>query len=211
MAMNLLDLTDLMPAGSDQVLTKDVLIKGDGVEYTGVIYETSYHSTAGTYLDLPGHIKETADGMDAACYPLERLFRVKATVVHLDRAGGTGEIPARELIAAAPSGGGGGALVINALGTRRHDAIEDRSVWLGKDAVQWIISTGIHLLVADVYENKPVSIGVFPDLFRNRISTVCCSLNLHLLVRPWVRLTVLPLRFPEITQLPCRILAEMED
>ena len=179
--------------------------------YHARVHDFTHWSMAGTYLDLPGHIIETDDGMDAARLPLERLFRLSATVVHLDRASGSGRISAGELAAAAPSCTSSQALIIHALGPRRFDEIDMRSVYLGRDAVQWIIDTGIGLLVADVYESDAHPQGVFPLLFSQGILTVCYPVNLQRLRTPRSTLTVLPLRFRAATQLPCRVVVEQED
>jgi kynurenine formamidase len=180
-------------------------------EYHARVHDFTHWSMAGTYLDLPGHIVETDDAMDAARLPVDRLYRLDATVVRLDRASGSGKIGAAELAAAAPVSLRGKALIVHALGRRRFDEIEERSVYLGSDAVQWIIDTGIGLLVADVYESNTDPQGVFPMLFRHGILAVCYAVDLHRLRDPHVTLTVLPLRFCGATQLPCRVVAEQED
>ncbi|MFH1475991.1 MAG: cyclase family protein [Verrucomicrobiota bacterium] len=193
-----------MPDGSVTAAREELRIQN----YTGMIYHFRHDSMAGTYIDFPGHIKETTDGFDAANYPFEKLFRVKATVIHLDRAGGSGAVTAMELAAACPKPFRGQALVLNALGVRRFDAIESRSVWLGRDARRWIIERKIHLLVSDIYESQALE-GVFLDLFGAGITTVCLPINLAALTTPYVRLTALPLRFETVTQLPCRVVAEL--
>ncbi|HWL54140.1 MAG TPA: cyclase family protein [Chthoniobacteraceae bacterium] len=173
------------------------------------VHHFRHDSMVGTYLDFPGHLVETDDGATAANDPPERFYRVRAAVVRLHRQSGSGGISAQELQAAAPPLEGCGALIINALGTIRFDAILYRSVFLNRDAVEWIISTPIHLLVSDVYESKALSEGVFPLLFSRRICTVCQPVNLHCLEQPYTRLTVLTPRFPKATQLPCRAVAEV--
>ena len=77
-----------------------------------------------------------------------------------------------------------------------------------RNAIEWIIATGVKLLVADVYESRALH-GVFPALFDAGISTVCCAINLHHVTAPEVRLTVLPVRMSGVTQLPCRVVAEL--
>ncbi|MFA6445018.1 MAG: cyclase family protein [Sterolibacterium sp.] len=202
------DLTLSIPAqpevGAAVVTQEELRVQ----HYTGMIYHFSHNGMVGTYLDMPGHIKETTDGFDAANYPMEKLFRVEATVIHLDRAGGSGAVTAAELADACPQPFRGQALVLNALGARRFDAIDSRSVWLGPDARRWIIDRNIHLLVSDIYESKTLE-GVFLDLFGAGISTVCLPVNLSALVTPYVRLTALPARFETVTQLPCRVVAEL--
>jgi hypothetical protein len=67
----------------------------------------------------------------------------------------------------------------------------------------------VHLLVSDVYEAAEPR-GVFLDLFGNGISALCCPINLDLLTASSVKITVLMPRFPGVTQLPCRAVAEVE-
>jgi len=50
---------------------------------------------------------------------------------------------------------------------------------------------------------------VFLDLFGAGITTVCLPVNLSALTTPYVRLTALPVRFETVTQLPCRVVAEL--
>jgi kynurenine formamidase len=178
--------------------------------YTAMIYHYRHNSMAGTYIDFPGHIKETDDGLDAITYPLEKLYRVKAAVIHLNRQSGSGRIGAQELAAACPPLNGAVALILNALGKRRFDEIVERSVYLGKDSVEWIVDAGFHLLVSDVFESNTDPQQVFNMLFARRVSTVCCPINLHQIKQPIVRLTALPLRFTNATQLPCRAVVELD-
>jgi len=152
----------------------------------------------------------TDDGADAATVPAEQLYRLEATVIHLDRPDGSGKIGAAELAPACPGDVAGDALIINALGSRRFDEIAERSVYLGREAVQWIVGSGVTVLVSDVYESNTDPQDVFLDLFAGGVHTVCCPVNLGALTASRVRLTVLPLRFTGVTQLPCRVIAEME-
>ena len=103
---------------------------------------------------------------------------------------------------------GNKVLVLNALGSRTREEVESRSVWLAADAQQWIVSQGIHLLVSDIYESQRQE-GVFLDFFEAGILTVCEPENLATLDAPYVCLTALPVRFEGVTQLPCRLLAEI--
>ncbi len=204
--MPLVDLTLAIPAGAPSPAS---LERRRIQTYTAQIYHFRHDSMVGTYLDLPGHILETDDGLDAATYPLDGLYRVPATVVRLDRRGGSGAVTAAELEAACPRPVRGRALILNALGRRRFDAIAEFSVWLAKDARAWIAARRVRLLVSDIYESRPLD-GVFLDLFRAGIATVCYPVNLAAIAAPYVRLTVLPARFETVTQLPCRVVAEWE-
>jgi kynurenine formamidase len=162
----------------------------------------------GTYIDFPGHIRDTDDGMDAATYPVTRLFRVQSSVIHLDRADGSGAVTAADLRAACPSPVRNGGMVINALGRKRFDEVKFRSVFLSSDAVAWIADQGVHLVVSDIYESAALH-GVFGDFFRRGVLTVCSPVNLDALTTARVLLTVLTPAFRGVTQLPCRLLAEL--
>ncbi len=210
--VRLIDLTLPAPAvqsGQPTCRLEERHLKCGDLPYSGMVYHFRHDSMVGTYVDFPGHIKETDDGLDAATYPLEELYRINAAVAHLDRTSGSGRISARELSDVCPRQSGAGALIVNALGSRRFDEIEERSVYLGRDAVQWIVDAGFRLFVSDVYESNNNPQQVFNRLFAARVSTVCCPINLHLIDQPIVRLTVLPLRFAGVTQLPCRVVVEV--
>jgi len=212
--MRLVDLTlpiTECPPHDQEVTRSERKLRFGESFYTAVEYTFRHTSMVGTYIDFPGHIRETDDGTDADTYPIDKLVDVKAAVIHLDRESGSGEVSAFELQAASPVPAGCGALILNALGSRRFDDIENRTVWLGLDAGEWIINTGVHLLVSDIYERTPELTGIFNDLFEAGISTVCWPINLHMLTTPYVRLTVLPLRFAGVTQLPCRVVARLDE
>ena len=177
--------------------------------YDARVYFFRLWSMSGTYIDFPGHIDRTDNGETAANCTADKLYRLPATVIHLDRADGSGKIKCAELQAACPvEGVKGKALVVNALGNRRFDAVEWRSVYLAREAVDWIAGTGIHVLVSDVYESDSDPQNVFVTLFAAGVSTVCCPVNLHRLGKPHGLLTVLPLRLAEASQAPCRVVAE---
>jgi len=199
------------PQPRSVLATRTWTVRGGERVYRARVHDMAHWSMAGTYLDLPGHIAETDDGVDAAALPLARLYRLPSTVVRLQRASGSGRIGADELAGAAPSEVSGAALVLNALGERRFDEIEYRSVYLGRDAVQWIAETGIHLLVSDVYESDAEPQGVFPALFERGICAVCCPVELHRLEDPHPLITALAPRYTGATQVPCRLLAEQAD
>ena len=211
-SMKIIDLTfepGRAPGGFFKTQRKDICLKSPGVEYTGVIYEFTMSSMAGTYLDLPGHIAETGDGQDAANYPLENLYRRRAVVIRLDRQDGSGGVTAAELAEAGQAEiRPGDALIINALGNRQFYEIGERSVFFEQDAVEWMIAKQVELLVSDIYESTALT-GVFYRLFQAGISTVCFPVNLNKLTVPEIKLTVMPLPVREVTQIPCRVVAEI--
>lgn len=178
--------------------------------YDARVHTFSHWGMAATYIDFPGHITETDDGQDAANTPAAALFRLPAALIRLDRAGRPGPISAPELAAACPRPAPTPGLVINALGTCRFDDIPERSIYLGQDAVRWIIDRGTRLLVADVYESNTDPQDVFRTLFRAGVATVCHPAALGVLRGSRVLVTALPLRIVGATQLPCRLLAEVD-
>jgi kynurenine formamidase len=222
--MALVDLTLCIPDEEQETLapdepfsarrtmrTREWRLSSGALSYAARVHYFEHWSMAGTYLDLPGHIVETDDGVDARTAPPERFYRLDAAVVRLDRGWRPGRITADELAAACPPAAfPARAMIVHALGPRRFDQIEARSVYLGRDAVAWIVRSGISLLVADVYESDTDPQHVFPDLFRAGIYVVCHPVNLDRLNGPRVKLTALPLRVAGATQLPCRVIAEPE-
>lgn len=210
--MRLIDLTMPVPAvenGIPTVSTDEWPINGPGFSYTATVYHFTHWSMSGTYIDFPGHIKETDDGADAANYPLEKLCDLPSAVIHLDRADRPGKIHAEELRQACPKRVGGGGIIVHALGTKRYDEVPERSVALARDAVDWIVDQGAHVLVSDVYEHADEPEDVFSALFSGGVCAVCCSCNLDRLDAPVVLLSVVPLRFAGVTQAPCRVFAKI--
>ncbi len=185
-------------------------IKQGPYRYQAQVYFLNLSGMSGTFIDFPGHIVATDDGTHAGNAPLENLFRVPATVIRLDRANGSGGISADELRRAVPGSVTGGALVLNALGHRRFDEVESRTVYLLADAIDWIVRSGIRLFVSDVYESDSDPQNVFQCLFAGGIATVCLPVNLHRIADPHPRITALPLVLSGVTQLPCRVIAEWE-
>jgi kynurenine formamidase len=182
-------------------------LKSPGIKYTAVCYDFNMNSMAGTYIDFPGHIAETDDGQDSNNYPLEKLFRRSAKVIHLERT--QGAITAKDLADNCPcKPNKGDALIINALGKLRFDEAPERSVYLDRSAVDWIIEQGIELLISDVYESTEL-LGVFYYLFKAGISTVCFPVNLDELTTLEAKITILSLPLKGVKQIPCRVIAEI--
>ncbi|MCK5879995.1 MAG: cyclase family protein [Holophagae bacterium] len=207
--MKYIDLTCPVSAGDAAVCRERLIVQRDGEQYSARVYDFAYESKTGTYIDFPGHIESTDDGLGASSWPLEKLFRVETTVIHLDKPDRSGAVTADELASACSVPVSGGGLIINALGNRRFDEVEERSVYLDSSAVSWIVQQGIHLFVSDIYESQALH-GVFSSLFAVGIATVCSPVNLHLLDRSTLKLTALSPCFDGVTQLPCRLVAEME-
>ena len=206
--MSILDLSCSFPPGAgDKVRLREVPLKSAQTAYTGMVYDCEFNSMDGSYLDLPGHIRETDDGARADNISAADFYRVPCSVIRLDRQSGSGAVSAAELEAAFGGRVVTPALMINALGALEPDQIENRSVWLDFSALDWMISCGIRLLVSDIFESQALD-GVFLKLFKAGVSTVCEPRGMSRIRTKTVELTVLFPKFPGLTQIPCRILAD---
>ena len=190
-----------------EIVRKEVFLKSGKTAYTGVVYDVKMDGMSGTYIDFPGHIAETDNGVYADNCPLESVYRVPASVIHLDRESGSGAVSGSDLEKAFGGKVSTPALVINALGRKEPLDVVFRSVYLDESAVQWIIDSGCRLLVSDIYESTELH-GVFLKLFQAGITAVCMPSNLHALAAKQIELTVLFAKMPQMTQLPCRLVAE---
>ena len=160
----------------------------------------------GSYIDFPGHIRETDDGVNGANSDLADFTNMSAAVIRFDQAGQPGGITAEDLENAYGGVPDTQAVIINALGSVSSFDIPPRSVYLTLDAVEWLKKTPCKVLVSDIYESTALE-GVFLKLFEGGISTVCEPANLHKLPAGKVKLTVHFAKIP-ITQLPCTLVAE---
>lgn len=190
-----------------EITPREVALKSASTRYTGVVYALNCRSTMyGSYIDFPGHIRETDDGVTAATVDLADFCGIDCAVIHLERADQPGGITAGDLEKAYGGIPDTPAVIINALGSVGSFDIPPRSVYLELDAIEWLKKTPCKLLVSDVYESTALY-GVFLKLFEAGIATVCEPANLHKLPAGKVKLTVLFPKIP-ITQLPCSLIAE---
>ncbi len=193
--------------GKLEVSVREVHLQSAQTAYTGMVYQFTSDSMQGSYLDLPGHIKETDDGLTAADIPAEQLYRIPAALIRLERPSGSGAVSAQDLQAAYGGVPACPAVIINALGPLNPQEIELRSVYLDMSAVDWLIACGCRLLVSDIYESTALE-GVFLRLFQAGIWTYCEPVNLGQIAASAVRLTVLFPKFARLTQFPCRGIVE---
>ncbi len=208
----LYDLTCPYPAAKVPTIVRtDVHMKSGHTDYTGLVYDVTIHSMDdSSYIDFPGHIVQTDDGMRADNAPAELFFRIPCTVIRLARIDHSGGVSAAELEEALGGIPQTPTLMINALGNLDPDEIEFRSVWLDDSAVDWIVSSGIRILVSDIYESMDIR-GIFVKFFRNGICTVCEPRGMGRLKKSRNLLTISFPRIATLTQVPCQILVEEED
>ncbi len=211
--MKIIDLTrdmrDTLFVDRPEAKVTEVALQSADISYTGVVYDFSHSSMAGTYIDFPGHIKECDDGNDAGNYPVENLYRLEADIIQLARCSGSGSINSVELEnALMGKKRNNRLLVINALGQLDSGEVERRSVFLDTSAVEWIIAQKYRIVISDVYESRELQ-GCFYQLFEAGIITVCEPINLHLLKGEKIKISIFPLCYAGIMQLPCRVIAEV--
>jgi hypothetical protein len=202
--MKLIDLT--LPWNSIKTDEQLVRLKSDRTAYTGVVYDFRINSMTGSYIDFPGHIRETADDMHAGNFPLYSLYRVPATLLR-PKLSGSG-ITAVELEETRGNLPPTKCLVIHGRAGTDMPLIS-REIYLTMEAVDWIIDSGCKLLVSDSYESERLD-GVFLKLFGAGISTVCMPVNLDKLTSQLMKITVFTPLLDGIVQVPCRIAAEIE-
>jgi len=206
--MSVIDLSCPMPAKTaEKIRLTEIPLKSAQTAYTGMVYDFGLNSMDGSYIDLPGHIKETDDGQRADNVPLEQFYRMPCSVIRLNRINRSGAVSAAELEQSFGGKVTTPALMINALGTLEPDEIDVRSVWLDFSALDWMISCGIRLLVSDIFESQSLD-GVFLKLFKAGVSTVCEPRHMSRITKKIVELTVMFPNIPGMTQIPCRILAD---
>ena len=206
--MSVIDLSCPIPVKTaEKIRLTEIPLKSAQTAYTGMVYDFELNSMDGSYIDLPGHIKETDDGQRADNVPLEQFYRMPCSVIRLNKTNRSGAVSALELEQAFGGKVTTPALMINALGTLEPDEIDQRSVWLDFSALDWMISCGIRLLVSDIFESQSLD-GVFLKLFKAGISTVCEPRHMSRITKKIVELTVLFPNIPGLAQIPCRILAD---
>lgn len=206
--MVLYDLTAPFPAGfaSEKVHLKEIPLQSAKTRYTGMIYNIEIGSMYSTYIDFPGHIRETDDGVTAENACLEDHYRVPCSLIRMDRENCPGGVSARDLEMAFGGRVTTHSLMIHALG--KNDPAEgDRRVYLDDSAVDWIIGCGVRLLVSDIYESEALE-GVFLKLFKAGVTCVCLPHGMSRVPDREFLLSVLFMNVPAVTQIPCRILAE---
>lgn len=202
--MKLIDLT--LPWSTVETNEQLVPLRSDSTAYTGVVYDFNLNSMTGSYIDFPGHIRETANGMHAGNFPLSGLYRVPATLLRPKRSGSG--ITATELEEARSNRPPTPCLVIH--GKAGTDVpLISRAIYLTMESVSWIIDSGCRLLVSDSYESERLD-GVFLKLFSAGVSTVCMPVNLDKLISQVMKITVFTPLLDGIVQIPCRIAAEIE-
>ena len=204
--MRIVDLTHKIVFPSPEADKEDyhIPLSIKGRAYKALCHKLRCDGMSGTYLDFPGHVVETDDGLHAGNCPLEDLFMLPATFLRLNREGKGREVTA-DALEAAGAEVRGKALIVHALGDRGFfDYTNDTIPFFGDSAVGWILDKGVKVFASDIYENKLDPRGIFTELFAAGTAAVCCPVNLQAVRATYLRVCVVPLRMEGAVQLPCR-------
>jgi len=212
--MRIIDLTSPIQAvqeGAPTVSPYIVPLTLRGEKYRGACYRLALNGMSGTYVDFPGHIAEFDDGLDAGNCPIENLFMLDTTVIHLRRDAAVREVTADELEAAG-IGFKGEVLIVHALGEKSWSDFDVAAIpYFGPSAIQWIVGRRPKIFVSDIYEKRPDQQGIFVELFRNHISCVCCPANLDQIRETYPKSCIAPLKLDQVKQAPCRLVVVEQD
>jgi len=190
--------------GKPEIEPYRVPLEVQGERYEGVCYRFVMHGTVGTYIDFPGHIACFDDGQHAGNVPIQDLLMLDTTVIHLNRDPAQREVTAEELEATGIKVRGD-VLIVHALGGESFADFDVAIIpYFGPSAIEWIASKRLRIFASDIYEKRPDQQGIFVELFRNRISAICCPVNLHALTEIYPKSCIIPLIMNGVTQLPCR-------
>lgn len=207
--MKIIDLTAPF-SDSTETSLREVPLRSDKTAYTGMVYRFNHESMATTYLDLPGHIRETDDGRNGENLNIADYYRQPARLLRIPPR--TGGITPDDLKKAA---GGKKILpftIIHSFGRKDDGNDPQRLTYLTLESCDFLIGAGVKVLLSDAWESRALE-GVFLRLFSHGVSTIC---NLH---RMWelpedrdFLLNVIPLPYPGgATQLLARVFAEIPE
>lgn len=204
--MRIVDLTLEITFPSEVSRAEDysIPLEIQGEKYKALCHKIHIDGMSGTYLDFPGHIVETDDGVHAGNCPLTDLFMLDTTVIRLDRHNSKREVTGEELDAANIEVKGD-ALIIHALGDRDCTEFDIHNIpYFGPSAIQWILGQQFRVFASDIYENKADLQGIFSELFSRGVPTVCVPVNLRQIRETYPKSCIIPARMRGIVQLPCR-------
>jgi len=172
------------------------------------------HSQTGTYIETPAHFYGNDNCYLMNDVPLEKLVNVPVTILTLEPTqfehGGRTPITL-DMISSAKGADKlreGDALLINTgfdIHWMESDYIE-RSPFITNEAMKWIISKKPSILGSDFprWENLEKPEGIFPIFYEADILMLAPVTNLRNVQSERAALTVLPLKIPGTSCIPCR-------
>lgn len=186
------------------------LKQADGKEYMGLCTGFSGCSTSGSYIDFPGHIDITDNGVDAGNANILDFFRQKAYLIRpeLNEHGGITAQALQEACKDMPSD----VKILAIDGMRRQSDAKPIEIlsYLELETVDILANMNLTCLMADSYEKENYE-GVFYQLFKRNLSCICMPGKLWLLPEKTVFiLSVIFLPVAGAVQTPCRLIAELD-
>ena len=113
-----------------------------------ILSEVCFSTHVGTHIEFPYH--HCQDGLDAARFPLERLVG-EATVLDISRWGNNQRIALEDLQGLVGGSIRTGDIVFFYTGFDRYYHTEKQHYrpWFTTESIQWLVSTGLHVLGTD--------------------------------------------------------------
>ncbi len=172
------------------------------------------HSQTGTYIETPAHFYGNDNCYLMNDVPLEKLVNIPVSILTLEptQFEKDGRMPITAEMLSSTKGADficeGDAILINTsfdIHWMESDYI-DRSPFITKDAMQWLISKKPSILGSDFprWENMDNPEGIFPIFYAADILMLAPVVNLRAVKSERASLTVLPLKIPGTSCIPCR-------
>lgn len=180
------------------------------------------HSQTGTYIETPAHYFGNDKCYLAADIPVEKLLNIRCTILKPNKADFTireDSFPiTEEMLAECPGSDsiceGSAILVGTGWGSRWMDpSFLEHSPYFTRGAMNWLISKKPFLLGTDFprWENLKKPEGFFKDFYNADILMLAPCVNLEKIMGINALLTVLPLKIPGTSCVPCRAVIMEED
>lgn len=186
------------------------LKQADGKEYLGMCTGFSSCSSSGSYIDFPGHIDITDNGVNAGTVNILDYYRQKACLIRpeLNSSGGITAEALQKACQGMPSDVK--ILIVDGLKLQEDIDPPSGSSYFELETADVLARMNLTCLVADSYEKKNYE-GVFYQLFRRGLPCVCAPTKLWLLPEKEIfTLSVIFLPVPGAMQTPCRLIAELD-
>jgi kynurenine formamidase len=175
------------------------------------------HSQTGTYLETPAHYFGNDRSYLITDVPVEKLYEMNCTIVHLERYFEESEQKKEQacitismlkdvLEKDSPCEGSAILLSTGWGAAWEKEYFLDKSPYIKKEAMEYLISLKPYLLGSDFprWDNIRKSEGFFQAFYDANILMLAPCVNLHKISSVRCKLTVLPLKIEGTSCTPCR-------
>lgn len=173
-------------------------------------HRLQFEANSGTHVCFPNHLQGSEAEMPEQPLDMTDFWRVPTTVLHVVP-NASGAVTAQHLKTALGECRVWPHLLVYAVGGAGVK-IEAGALrpWLAGCAADWLLDQPFRTLICNVLEpdNPPLKSGICPRLYEAGRSLVFAVRNGHLLSQQ-CRTSILPLCVDGVSQMPCRVLAEI--